>query len=219
MTPLRRPCRGTTAVRLASRRIEEIRRCPFTNDFVTSSALSAADPRATTLPACRARMLGAVAAPTPRRRAGWMNSRLPKDKSSSGLVATATVTGLENWRAVRNRSRALAASASCHPPDVSSGPWPSIASPRTWRSVSLAATELAWKITVDLLVNGDLVPAVVFAGAVIAAGQREGQMYALVASPESASVGVHIVALEERHLNAIRQLSIRDDSAVSESAE
>ena len=74
--------RASASVR---RRIEEICRCPFTNDFATSSALSAADhPRETILPACllllprvppiarharlqRPRMLGAMATPTARR--------------------------------------------------------------------------------------------------------------------------------------------------------
>ena len=46
---------------------------------------------------------------------------LPKDKSSSVLVATATVTGPENWRAVRSRCRVRSANASAHPPEVGRG--------------------------------------------------------------------------------------------------
>jgi hypothetical protein len=76
-----------------------------------------------------------MAPPTARRRAGLAISRLPKDKNSSGLAATATVTGLENWRAVRSRSRVLSVNASAHPPE-SSGPRACVASPRTSRSVS-----------------------------------------------------------------------------------
>lgn len=117
-------------------------RCPFTNDFATSSARSATDhPRATHRQPCpllalvppmsqRARLqgpspLGAMATATARRRAGWMISRSPRDKSSSVPVATATATGLENSPAARSRCRVLSANASAHPPrsaDISSGP-------------------------------------------------------------------------------------------------
>jgi hypothetical protein len=141
-------------------RIEEMCRCHFTNDFANLSATSATDhPRGTRRQPCRPllpdvppmsrharlqrpRMLGAMATLTGRRRAGgWMISRLPRDKSSSVLVAIATVTGLANWRAVRSRCRVLSASASADPPDVSSGPRASIASPRTYEfGLALAAT-------------------------------------------------------------------------------
>jgi hypothetical protein len=46
-----------------------------------------------------------------------------------------------------------------------------------------------------------------FAGALIALGDREGHMFAFVIS-DSRTMGVHIVQLEERHLNMIRQLSL-----------
>jgi hypothetical protein len=46
-----------------------------------------------------------------------------------------------------------------------------------------------------------------FAGALIALGQREGQMFVFVIS-DSRTMGVHIVQLEERHWNMIRQLSL-----------
>jgi hypothetical protein len=45
-----------------------------------------------------------------------------------------------------------------------------------------------------------------FAGALIALGQREGQMFVFVIS-DSRTMNVHIVQLEERHWNMIRQLS------------
>jgi hypothetical protein len=46
-----------------------------------------------------------------------------------------------------------------------------------------------------------------FAGALIAVGDREGQMFAFVIS-DNRTMGIHIVQLEERHLNMIRQLSL-----------
>ena len=46
-----------------------------------------------------------------------------------------------------------------------------------------------------------------FAGALIALGQREGQMFAFVMS-DSPTAGIHFVHLEERHRNMIRQLSL-----------
>lgn len=46
-----------------------------------------------------------------------------------------------------------------------------------------------------------------FAGALIALGQREGQMFAFtIANSETA--GVHLVQLKEKHLNAIRRLKL-----------
>jgi hypothetical protein len=50
-----------------------------------------------------------------------------------------------------------------------------------------------------------------FAGALIALGDREGYMFAFVIS-DSRTMGVHIVELEERHLNMIRQLSVQTSS-------
>src|SRR5258708_14143398 len=45
-----------------------------------------------------------------------------------------------------------------------------------------------------------------FAGALIALGQRAGQMFAFVMS-DSPAAGTHFVHLEEKHRNMIRQLS------------
>lgn len=50
-----------------------------------------------------------------------------------------------------------------------------------------------------------------FAGALIALGDREGHMFAFVIS-DSRTMGIHIVQLEERHLNMIRQLSLQTTS-------
>jgi hypothetical protein len=82
----------------------------------------------------RPRMAGAMAILAARLRAGRMISRLPKDKNSSGPVATATVIGLENWRAARSRCRVLFANALAHPPEVSSGASGPIALRRSSRS-------------------------------------------------------------------------------------
>ena len=46
-----------------------------------------------------------------------------------------------------------------------------------------------------------------FAGALVAPGKREGQMFAFVIS-DGPTAGVHMVQLEEKHLNMIRQLSL-----------
>jgi Restriction endonuclease len=46
-----------------------------------------------------------------------------------------------------------------------------------------------------------------FAGALIALGRREGQMFVFVMS-DRRDAGIHFVQLEERHLNMIRQLSV-----------
>jgi hypothetical protein len=70
---------------------------------------------------------------------------------------------------------------------------------------------LQWKITKDrhayYLLEGvpDGKP---FASALIALGEREGQMYGFVLAPGSAAAGIHIIQLEEKQLNAIRQLRI-----------
>jgi hypothetical protein len=47
-----------------------------------------------------------------------------------------------------------------------------------------------------------------FAGALIALGQREGQMLAFVMS-DSPTMGIHFVHLDEKHRNMIRQLSMQ----------
>lgn len=49
-----------------------------------------------------------------------------------------------------------------------------------------------------------------FAGAIIALGKEEGQMNTLILSPNSKSIGVHFVQLEEKHLNAIRKLKLKN---------
>jgi len=46
-----------------------------------------------------------------------------------------------------------------------------------------------------------------FAGALVALGQREGQMFAFTIA-NSTRAGVHLVQLEEKHLNAIRRLKL-----------
>jgi hypothetical protein len=48
----------------------------------------------------------------------------------------------------------------------------------------------------------------VFAGALVALGIREGQMYCFVLSPSSLTAGVHIVHLNEKQMNLIRKLKI-----------
>ncbi len=50
-----------------------------------------------------------------------------------------------------------------------------------------------------------------FAGALIALGDRAGHMFAFVIS-DSRTMGIHIVQLEEKHLNMIRQLSLQTSS-------
>ena len=47
-----------------------------------------------------------------------------------------------------------------------------------------------------------------FAGAIIAPTPREGSMKALVFSPNSRSIGVEFVQLEQSHLNSIKELSV-----------
>ena len=47
-----------------------------------------------------------------------------------------------------------------------------------------------------------------FAGAIIAAGVREGSMRGLVFSPTTKSIGVHFVQLAEKHQNLIRRLKL-----------
>lgn len=49
-----------------------------------------------------------------------------------------------------------------------------------------------------------------FAGAFIAQGDREGHMFAFVIS-DSRAMGIHIVQLEKKHLNMIRELSLIPD--------
>lgn len=47
-----------------------------------------------------------------------------------------------------------------------------------------------------------------FAGAMVALGNREGEMFGFVVSPDSRVAGVHNIRLEEKHWNAIRQLKL-----------
>ena len=54
-----------------------------------------------------------------------------------------------------------------------------------------------------------------FAGAMVALGPRDGQMFGFVVSPESRTAGVHLIQLEEKHLNAIRRLRIEIPAAVT----
>lgn len=48
----------------------------------------------------------------------------------------------------------------------------------------------------------------VFAGALVAPGQHEGEMFGLIVSPTSEATGVHMIKLEEKHMNAIRKLKL-----------
>jgi len=49
----------------------------------------------------------------------------------------------------------------------------------------------------------------VFAGAAIANwGSPDGKMFAMILSPDSRTVGIHTIQLQEKHKNAIRQLKI-----------
>lgn len=48
----------------------------------------------------------------------------------------------------------------------------------------------------------------VFAGAMVALSSREGEMFGFIVSPESPAAGVHLVQLEEKHLNVIRRLRL-----------
>ena len=48
-----------------------------------------------------------------------------------------------------------------------------------------------------------------FAGALISREMREGHMTALVFSPRSREIGIHFVRLAEKHLNLIRDLSLK----------
>lgn len=50
----------------------------------------------------------------------------------------------------------------------------------------------------------------VFAGAIVSTGVRPGSMQAMVVTPDSTTVGIHLIALEERHLNAIRRLRLEE---------
>jgi ribosomal protein S18 acetylase RimI-like enzyme len=47
-----------------------------------------------------------------------------------------------------------------------------------------------------------------FAGAMVALGNREGEMFGFVVSPDSRVAGVHIIRLEEKHWNLIRKLKL-----------
>ena len=56
----------------------------------------------------------------------------------------------------------------------------------------------------------------VFAGAMIALGPREGEMFGFVVSPDSPTAGAHLIRLEERHRNVIRKLRIELPSTTTE---
>ena len=47
-----------------------------------------------------------------------------------------------------------------------------------------------------------------FAGAIVAMGVREGDMFGLIFSPKSRNIGVHIIRLAQKHRNAIRRLKL-----------
>jgi len=53
----------------------------------------------------------------------------------------------------------------------------------------------------------------VFAGALVCQGGIEGQMTALVFSPESREIGIQLVRLAEKHLNSIRRLQMQLQSS------
>ena len=58
----------------------------------------------------------------------------------------------------------------------------------------------------------------VFAGAALADfGSSDGRMFAMIFSPDSRTTGIHIIELQERHKNAIRQLKIPLPHSTSES--
>lgn len=48
-----------------------------------------------------------------------------------------------------------------------------------------------------------------FVGAVVGLGKQEGDMSALLLTPDSRAINVHCIQLEERHLNAIRNLKLQ----------
>jgi hypothetical protein len=55
-----------------------------------------------------------------------------------------------------------------------------------------------------------------FAGAMVALGNREGEMFGFVVSPDSRVAGVHMIRLEEKHWNAIRKLKLEIPAAPGE---
>lgn len=48
----------------------------------------------------------------------------------------------------------------------------------------------------------------VFAGALVAQGTNDGEMFGFIISPSSETAGVHMIKLEEKHKNAIRKLKL-----------
>lgn len=56
----------------------------------------------------------------------------------------------------------------------------------------------------------------IFAGAMVALGRREGEMLGFVVSPDSRTAGVHLIRLEEKHLNIIRRLNIEMPSPITD---
>jgi Restriction endonuclease len=55
-----------------------------------------------------------------------------------------------------------------------------------------------------------------FTGAMVALGNREGEMFGFVVSPDSRVAGVHIIRLEEKHWNVIRKLKLEIPPAQGE---
>ena len=55
-----------------------------------------------------------------------------------------------------------------------------------------------------------------FAGAMVALGNREGEMFGFVVSPNSRVAGVHMIQLEEKHWNVIRKLKLQVPAAQGE---
>ncbi len=47
-----------------------------------------------------------------------------------------------------------------------------------------------------------------FAGAMVALGNSEGEMFAFIVSPDSRVASVHPLRLEEKHMNIIRKLKL-----------
>ncbi len=66
-------------------------------------------------------------------------------------------------------------------------------------------------------VLGEIQSGEAFAGALVSLGKRSGHMNALVFSPKTREVTVHIVRLAEKHLNYIRGLALEHPSASTDS--
>lgn len=55
-----------------------------------------------------------------------------------------------------------------------------------------------------------------FAGALISMEKREGHMTALVFSPKTRDIGIYFVRLEEKHLNCIRELPLKQPDPLTD---